>query len=74
MKGKYFYGVIRKTKNTSDGDPKGLLRGGGIATVDFCRLSAVVAEAEIKDYHKLPKEETVRELIGHQQTIEKIMS
>jgi len=79
MKGKYLYGVIGKTKNTSDGDPKGLsckelLRGGGIATVDFRRLSAVVAEAEVKDYHKLPKEETVRELVSHQQTIEKIMS
>jgi len=78
MKGKYLYGVIGKTKNTSDGDPKGLsckelLRGGGIATVDFRRLSAVVAEAEVKDYHKLPKEETVRELVSHQQTIEKIM-
>jgi len=73
MKGKYFYGVINKfvtgviNKNHS-------LNLDGLTTVDYQSLAAVVAEKEVKDYHKLPKEETVRELVSHQQTIEKIMS
>jgi len=67
MKGKYLYGIIRKDKNHS-------LNLGGLTTVAYQSLVAVVTEKEVKDYHKLPKEETIRELIGHQQTIEKIMN
>ena len=67
MKGKYFYGVTRKDKNHS-------LNLDGLTTVVYQGLAAVVAEKEVKDYHKLPKEETVKELISHQQMIEKIMS
>lgn len=81
MKGKYIYGVIKKPKNTSEvarSEAKGLLgrwrKKDGLSTIDFRSLSAVVAETERKDYRKLSKEETVRELISHQQTIEKIMS
>lgn len=73
MKGKYLYGIIGKTKNTSDGDPKGLLRGGRIATVDFRRLSAVITETEFKDYQSLAKKEVIKELTRHQQVIERIM-
>ncbi len=67
MKGKYLYGVIKQDKNHG-------LNFDGLTTVDYQSLTAVVAEKEVKDYHKLPKEETVRELVGHQQMIEKIMS
>lgn len=67
MKGKYLYGVTRKDKNYS-------LNLDGLTTVVYRSLAAVVEEKEVKDYHKLPKEETVRELVSHQQTIEKIMS
>lgn len=67
MKGKYLYGIIRKNGNHS-------LRLDGLTIVAYQGLAAVVAEKEIKDYHTLPKEETVKELIGHQQMIEKIMS
>jgi len=67
MKGKYLYGVIKLDKNHG-------LNLDGLTTVAYRSLAAVVEEKEVKDYHKLPKEETVGELIGHQQTIEKIMS
>lgn len=67
MKGNYLYGVIKKDKNHS-------LNLDGLTTVTYQSLAAVVAEKEVKDYHKLPKEEAVRELISHQKTIEKIMS
>ena len=67
MKGKYLYGVIKRDKNQS-------LNFDGLTPVVYQSLAAVVEEKEVKDYHKLPKEETIRELIGHQQTIEKIMN
>ena len=67
MKGKYLYGVIKRDKNHS-------LNLDGLTTIVYQSLAAVVEEKEVKDYHKLPKEETVRELIAHQQMIEKIMS
>lgn len=75
MKGKYLYGIVKKTKDTSEVARRSLdsSDGGGITTVDFRSLSAVVAETERKDYHLLPKEEVVKELTKHQQTIEKIM-
>jgi len=41
--------------------------------VDFDTLSAVIANAEYKDYHSLPKEEVIEELTSHQQMIEKMM-
>lgn len=67
MKGKYLYGIISEDKNHS-------LNLNGLTTVSCQSLAAVVEEKEVKDYHKLPKEETVRELVSHQQIIEKIMS
>lgn len=67
MRGTYLYGVIKKDKNHS-------LNLDGLTTVAYQNLAAVVGEKEVKDYHQLPKEETVRELISHQQMIEKIMS
>lgn len=66
MKGKYLYGIIKKEDNQS-------LSFDGLTTVFYQSLAAVVAEKEVKDYHKLPKKETVKELISHQQIIEKIM-
>jgi hypothetical protein len=64
MKGKYLYGIInRYTGFNLD----------GLTTVDNQSLAAVVAEKEVKDYRQLPKAETVKELIRHQQIIEKIM-
>ena len=76
MKGKYLYGVINKfvTLSGIKKDKNHSLNFDGLTTVDYQSLAAVVAEKEVKDYHKLPKEETVRELIAHQQMIEKIMS
>lgn len=41
--------------------------------VDFSTLSAVIADAEYRDYHNLPKEEVIKELTSHQQMIEKMM-
>jgi len=74
MKGEYLYAIVKTPRMVARQRPR-LLRGEGkgISTVDFRRLSAVVAEAEIKDYSSLAKEETIKELISHQQTIEKIM-
>src|SRR3989344_1632473 len=66
MKGKYLYGVIKKADNQN-------LSLSGLTTVGYQSLAAVVEEKEVKDYHKLAKEETVGELIAHQQIIEKIM-
>ncbi len=66
MKGKYLYGVVRKDKNHG-------LSLDGLATVAYQSLAAVVEEKEVKDYHKLPKEETIKELISHQQIVERIM-
>lgn len=66
MTGKYLYGVVKKDDNHS-------LSLAGLTTVAYQNLAAVVEEKEIKDYHHLPKEETVRELISHQRIIEKIM-
>lgn len=66
MKGKYLYGVIKRDDNQN-------LSLGGLTTVAYQSLAAVVEEKEVKDYHKLPKEESVRELIAHQQIVEKIM-
>lgn len=64
MTGKYVYGVINRYTS---------LNLDGLTTVAHQSLAAVVAEKEIKDYHRLPKAETVKELISHQQIIEKIM-
>lgn len=72
MKGKYLYAIAKTPRMVTRQRPR-LLRGGGIATVDFRRLSAVVAKAEYKDYHSLAKEEAIKELTSHQQMIEKIM-
>lgn len=66
MTGKYLYGIIEK-----DGDHN--LSLDSLTTVVHQDLVAVVEEKEVKDYHQLPKEETVRELISHQRMIEKIM-
>ena len=66
MKGKYLYAVLKK-----DGDQN--LSLDGLTTIAYQGLAAVVEEKEVKDYHQLPKEETIRELISHQQIIEKIM-
>lgn len=65
MKGKYLYGVIKREASWHPFS--------GLTTVAYQKLAAVVEEKEVEDYHKLPKEETVRELIAHQQIIEKIM-
>lgn len=67
MIGNYLYGIIKKEDKQS-------LSLDGLTTVTYQSLVAVVAEKKIKDYHKLPKEETIRELISHQKIIEKIMS
>ena len=67
MKGTYLYGVIKQ-----EGDQN--VSFDGLTTVAYQGLAAVVAEKEVKDYHQLPKEETIKELISHQQIIEKIMS
>ena len=66
MKGKYLYGIIKNPDNPN-------FSFDGLTTVAYRGLAAVVAEKEVKDYHKLPKEETVKALISHQQIIEKIM-
>lgn len=67
MKGKYLYGIISALAENPN------VSSDGLTTVVYKGLAAVVAEKEVRDYHKLPKEETVRELISHQQMIEKIM-
>ena len=64
MTGKYLYGIIKRYTS---------LNLDGLTTVAHQSLAAVVAEKEVKDYHRLPKAETVKELISHQQIIEKIM-
>lgn len=66
MTGKYVYAVIRQ-------DDRRNLGGGGLTTVAHQGLAAVVQDKDIKDYHRLPKAETIGELISHQQIIEKIM-
>lgn len=73
MKGTYLYGIIKTPRMVGRLRPR-LLRSGKISTVDYRELSAVVAETEVKDYRQLPKEETIKELVSHQQMIEKIMS
>lgn len=66
MKGAYLYGVIKRVSDQR-------LSLDGLTIVAYQNVAAVVEEKEAKDYHKLPKEETIKELISHQQTIEKIM-
>lgn len=66
MKGKYLYAVFIKEDNQS-------LSFDGLTAVAYKSLAAVVEEKEVKNYHNLPKEETIKELISHQQKIEKIM-
>ena len=67
MIGNYLYGIIKKE------DKQGLSLD-GLTTVTYQSLVAVVAEKEVRDYHKLPKKEAIRELVSHQKIIEKIMS
>lgn len=77
MKGKYLYGIIKRDTSRypsgcrEDDNPD--LSLNGLTAVAYQSLAAVVEEKEIKDYRELPKEETIKELISHQQTIEKIM-
>ena len=66
MKGKYLYGIIRKDENHN-------ISLDGLTIISHQGLAAVVEDKEFKDYHKLPKEETIKELISHQKIIEKIM-
>ena len=67
MKGKYLYGVIKRDTSRYP------LNLDSLTTVTYQNLAAVVEEKEVKDYLHLPKEETIKELISHQQIIEKIM-
>lgn len=72
MYGKYIYGIIRRSNQTTWDIP----RGGGsspVYTIAYQDLSCVVSNYSGEEFNSMPKEEIIRCLLAHQAVVERIM-
>ena len=72
MEAKYIFGII-ETSEEKLFDLSGIATQKEVYTIPYQDISAVVSNSRFLDYTTLPKDQVIRYLLSHQQTVEKVM-